>query len=94
MFAGQAAGRTDQLPTGEADTRFGEDLRAMANHPHPGGPSHRARVPASTLGNWENDRGFPDVAAGVRLAGALGVPVERLAEGVEDPAGDEEQPSR
>jgi hypothetical protein len=38
---------------------------------------------------WENDRGFPDVTAGVRLAEALGVPVERLAEGVDDPAGDE-----
>jgi transcriptional regulator with XRE-family HTH domain len=56
--------------------------------------ARRARVPASTLRGWENDRGFPDVAAGVRLAEALGVPVERLAEGVEDPAGDEEQPSR
>jgi hypothetical protein len=31
--------------------------------------------------------GFPTVPAVVRLAEALGVPVERLAEGVEDPAG-------
>jgi hypothetical protein len=46
-------------------------------------------VPVSTLRHWENDRGFPGVPAGVRLAEALGVPVERLAEGVEDPAEDE-----
>jgi hypothetical protein len=43
-------------------------------------------VPVSTLRGWENDRGFPNLAAGVRLAEALGVPAERLAEGVEDPA--------
>jgi transcriptional regulator with XRE-family HTH domain len=51
--------------------------------------ARRAGVPVSTLRGWENDRGFPDVAAGVRLAEALGVPVERLAEGVEDPADNE-----
>jgi hypothetical protein len=33
--------------------------------------------------------GFPGLPALLRLAGALGVPVERFAEGVEDPAGDE-----
>jgi transcriptional regulator with XRE-family HTH domain len=49
-------------------------------------------VPASTLRNWENGRGFPGVAAGVRLAGALGVPVERLDEGVEDLAEEETEP--
>jgi hypothetical protein len=47
-------------------------------------------VPASTLRNWENDRSFPTGAtAFLRLAEALGVRPERLAEGVEDPAGDE-----
>jgi transcriptional regulator with XRE-family HTH domain len=48
-----------------------------------------AGVPASTLRNWEGDRGFPTLAALHGLAGALGVTVERLAEGVDDPAGDE-----
>jgi transcriptional regulator with XRE-family HTH domain len=51
--------------------------------------ARRAIIPASTLRNWENDRGFPDMPAGVRLAEALGVPVERLAEGVDDPAQEE-----
>jgi putative transcriptional regulator len=50
--------------------------------------ARRAGVPVSTLRNWENDPGFPGLAAGLRLAGVLGVPVERLAEGVEDPAED------
>jgi transcriptional regulator with XRE-family HTH domain len=50
--------------------------------------ARRSRVPASTLRGWEGDRGFPNLPALVRLAGALGVPVERFAEGVEDPAGD------
>jgi transcriptional regulator with XRE-family HTH domain len=53
-----------------------------------------AGVPAGTLRNWENDRGFPGLAACLRLAAALGVPVERLAEGVEDPAGEEPEPHR
>jgi transcriptional regulator with XRE-family HTH domain len=35
-----------------------------------------ARVPASTLRGWENDRGFPPMDALVRLAGALGVSLE------------------
>jgi hypothetical protein len=35
----------------------------------------RASILAGTLRDWENDRGFPDVPAGVRLAEALGVPV-------------------
>jgi putative transcriptional regulator len=70
---------------------FGGHLRALRDQ---AGLSRaelarRAGVPASTLRSWENDRGFPNVAAGVRLAEALGVPVERLAEGVEDPAEDE-----
>jgi transcriptional regulator with XRE-family HTH domain len=47
--------------------------------------ARRARVPASTVRNWENDRGFPPLGPLVRLAEALGVPVERVAEAVEDP---------
>ena len=53
--------------------------------------ARRAGVPASTLRQWESDRGMPDLAALVRLAQALGVQVERFAEGVEDPAGEEEE---
>jgi transcriptional regulator with XRE-family HTH domain len=55
--------------------------------------ARRAGVPAGTLRNWEADRGFPGLPALLRLAGALGVPVERFAEGVEDPAGDEAGPA-
>jgi transcriptional regulator with XRE-family HTH domain len=51
--------------------------------------ARRAGVPAGTLHNWEGDRGFPGLHAALRLAGALGVTPERLAEGVEDPAEDE-----
>jgi transcriptional regulator with XRE-family HTH domain len=32
----------------------------------------RAGVPASTLRNWEGDRGFPGLPAALRLAAALG----------------------
>jgi hypothetical protein len=46
-------------------------------------------VPVSTLRGWENDRGFAPLAALLRLAAALGVRVERLAEGVDDPAREE-----
>ena len=49
-------------------------------------------MPASTLRGWENDRGFPGLPAALRLAEALGVPVERFAEGVEDPAEEEPAP--
>jgi transcriptional regulator with XRE-family HTH domain len=70
---------------------FGQHLRALRDEA--GLPraelALRAGVPASTLRSWENDRGFPGLAAGLRLAGALGVPVGRLAEGVEDPAEEE-----
>ena len=52
--------------------------------------ARRAGVPVSTLRNWENDRGFPDLAACLRLAEALGVPAERLAEGADDPAENEQ----
>jgi transcriptional regulator with XRE-family HTH domain len=51
--------------------------------------ARRAGVPANTLRGWEADRGFPGLPAGLRLPRALGVPVERLAEGVEDPAEDD-----
>jgi DNA-binding XRE family transcriptional regulator len=54
--------------------------------------ARRAGVPASTLRNWEADRGMPALPAFLRLAGALGVPVERFAEGVEDPAGQDADP--
>jgi transcriptional regulator with XRE-family HTH domain len=47
--------------------------------------ARRAGVPVSTLRGWEGDRGFPGLAALRGLAAALGVTVERLAEGVEDP---------
>jgi transcriptional regulator with XRE-family HTH domain len=56
--------------------------------------AHRAGVPVSTLRNWEGDRGFPSLAAGLRLAGVLGVPVERFAEGVEDPGEDGPEPGQ
>jgi transcriptional regulator with XRE-family HTH domain len=51
--------------------------------------ARRAKVPVSTLRNWEGDRGFPNMPALLRLAKPLGVRVERLAEGMEDPAEDE-----
>jgi transcriptional regulator with XRE-family HTH domain len=51
--------------------------------------ARRAGVPVSTLRGWEADRGFPALPAALRLAGALGVAVERLAERVEHPAEDE-----
>ncbi len=75
---------------------FGGHLRALREEAglSRAEAARRAGVPASTLRGWENDRGFPDVAAGVRLAEALGVPVERLAEGVEDPGEDEPEPLR
>ncbi len=53
--------------------------------------ARRAGVPLSTLRNWEWDRGFPTMPAAQRLAEALGVPVERFAAGVDDPA--EEEPT-
>jgi transcriptional regulator with XRE-family HTH domain len=71
--------------------RFGDHLRTLREG---AGLSRselarRAAVPVSTLRNWEAERGFPGLPALVRLARALGVPVERFAEGVEDPAEDE-----
>ena len=54
--------------------------------------ARRAGVPVSTLRHWENGRGFPGVPAFLRVAEALGVPAERLAEGVDDPAQREPNP--
>jgi transcriptional regulator with XRE-family HTH domain len=58
---------------------FGEHLRGLREAA--GLPreelARRAGVPASTLRNWEGDRGFPDLTAALRLAAALGVPVVR-----------------
>jgi transcriptional regulator with XRE-family HTH domain len=70
---------------------FGGHLRALRDEAglSRAALARRAGVPASTLRHWEGDRGFPALAACLRLAGALGVPVERFAEGVEDPAEDE-----
>jgi transcriptional regulator with XRE-family HTH domain len=75
---------------------FGEHLRGLreAAGLTRAGLARRAGVPVSTLGNWEAERGFPGLPALLRLAGALGVPVERFAESVEDPAGDEVGPAR
>jgi transcriptional regulator with XRE-family HTH domain len=54
--------------------------------------ARRAGVPASTLRNWDRDRGFPALPAALRPAEALGVAVERFAEGMEDPAEEEAVP--
>jgi transcriptional regulator with XRE-family HTH domain len=51
--------------------------------------ARRAGAPVSMLRHRENGRGFPGVPAFLRPAEALGVPAERLAEGVDDPAADE-----
>jgi transcriptional regulator with XRE-family HTH domain len=51
--------------------------------------ARKAKIPASTLGNWERDRGFPSAGAFLRLAEALGVSPEHLAQAVEDPAEEE-----
>jgi hypothetical protein len=70
---------------GEESKSFGHHLRELreAAGESRAGPARRAGVPASTLRNWEGDRGFPGVQAGLRLAAAQGVTLERLAEGVE-----------
>jgi HTH-type transcriptional regulator, cell division transcriptional repressor len=75
---------------------FGQHLRGLRVAAGLSRPelARRAGVPAGTLRSWEGDRGFPPLPALLRLAGALGVPVERFAEGVEDPAGDEAGPAR
>jgi transcriptional regulator with XRE-family HTH domain len=70
---------------------FGGHLRALREEAGLSRPelARRASVPVSTLRNWEADQGFPNMLALLRLAKALGVRVERLAEGVEDLAEDE-----
>jgi transcriptional regulator with XRE-family HTH domain len=40
--------------------------------------ARKASVPASTLRNWEGDRGMPGLPAALRLAAALGVPFTSL----------------
>ncbi len=51
--------------------------------------ARRAGVPASTLRGWEGDRGFPGPIRPPAAGRGAGVPVERLAEGVGDPAEEE-----
>jgi transcriptional regulator with XRE-family HTH domain len=70
---------------------FGQHLRALraAAGLSRAELARRAGVPVGTLRNWEGDRGFPNLPTAMRLAEALGVPVELLAEGVEDPGEDE-----
>jgi transcriptional regulator with XRE-family HTH domain len=75
---------------------FGEHLRKLRER---AGLSRaelarRAGLPASTLRGWEGNRGFPALPAALRLAEAMGVPVERFAEGVEDPAEEELPPPK
>jgi len=62
---------------------FGGRLRALRQEAT---LARRAGTPARTLRHWESGRGFPTAPAFLRLAKALGVPAERFAEGVEDPA--------
>ncbi len=70
---------------------FGQHMRTLRKDAGLSRPelARRAGVPVSTLRNWEGDRGMPSVPALLRLAQALGVRVERFAEGVEDPEEDE-----
>jgi transcriptional regulator with XRE-family HTH domain len=69
---------------------FGSDLRALREEAglSRAEAARRAGVAVSTLRSWEGDRGMPGLPAALRLAAVLGVPVERLTEGVEDPADD------
>ena len=73
---------------------FGQHLRGLrvAAGLSRAGLARQAGVPASTLRNWEGDRGMPGLPALVRLAAAMGMPVERFVEGVEDPAGEDWKP--
>jgi transcriptional regulator with XRE-family HTH domain len=67
---------------------FGRHLRALREEAglSRAEAARRAGVPVSTLRNWEADRGMPGLPISLRLAKALGVPGERFAGGVEDPA--------
>jgi transcriptional regulator with XRE-family HTH domain len=71
--------------------RFGQHLRRMreAAGLFQAALARKAGVAAGTLRNWEAGRGMPGLPALLRLSEALGVPVERFAEGVEEPEGDE-----
>jgi DNA-binding XRE family transcriptional regulator len=86
-----AHGEREPYPGPGRTMSFGHHLRALRE----GAGLTRAAlarktgVPASTLRRWERDQGFPGLPTLVRLAAALGVPVERFAEGVEDPHDDE-----
>jgi transcriptional regulator with XRE-family HTH domain len=73
---------------------FGRHLRALRDEAALSREelARLASLPADTLRHWEHDRGFPSLAAGLRMAGALGVAIERLAEGVEDPVEEETGP--
>ncbi|HJT75672.1 MAG TPA: helix-turn-helix transcriptional regulator [Gemmataceae bacterium] len=51
--------------------------------------ARKGGVSLSALPDREGGRGLPGLSGLRRLAEALGVPVERFAEGVEDPAVDE-----
>jgi len=75
---------------------FGGDLRTLRQEAvvSRADLARRAGVPVSALRHWENGRGLPGVPAFLRLAEALGVPAERLAEGVDDPADDESEPAQ
>jgi transcriptional regulator with XRE-family HTH domain len=70
---------------------FGQHLRSLREGAGLSRPelARRARVPVSTLRNWEGDRGFPNLPALLRIAEVLGVPLERIAEGVTDPVEEE-----
>jgi DNA-binding XRE family transcriptional regulator len=85
------AGRSSPVRRGERIMGFGHHLRGLreAARLSRAELARRAGISASTLRSWEGDRGFPGVRAGLRLAEALGVTLERLAEGVEDTADDE-----
>ncbi len=73
---------------------FGGHLRALPGNADLSRAelARRAGVPVSTLRHWEHDCGFPGVPAFLRLAQALGVPAERLAEEVDEPAEEGAEP--
>jgi putative transcriptional regulator len=69
---------------------FGGHLRALREQAglSRAEAARRAGVPVSNFRNWEGDIGMPTPAILLKLARVLGVPVERFAVGVEDPADD------
>ena len=75
---------------------FGDHLRALRETAglSRADLARKAGVPFSTLRNWEAGRGFPALPACLRLAEALGVRVERFAEGMDDPEPEEAAPKR